>query len=233
MAKALEILRDDEQFSEIYSRIHQAAKARTQVELANKLGIRQSSISDAKKNSRIPASWVLSLFMEEGWNPKWLIHGEYPKNLYAYDDTDEDGISANDSSVIGPAGGRLVNIYSCEGDMANGVWTSKPLGQMLVQKSQDRPNLLVVQVSDSSMEPGIRRKALVGLDRERTDICEGDVYGVFVPGKGIVLKRIFLDIGNEMLLLRADNPEYPENTMPVMQKGEKIVGKASWVLQEL
>ena len=59
-------------FQEVYDRIRFATNARTQVELAEVLEIRQSSISDAKRRDSIPADWYMKLFEKYGLNPDWL-----------------------------------------------------------------------------------------------------------------------------------------------------------------
>lgn len=60
-------------------RFFEAAECRTQVELAEFLGIRQSSISDAKKRGVIPAEWLLTLWRKKGVNPDWVLTGECGK----------------------------------------------------------------------------------------------------------------------------------------------------------
>ncbi len=62
-------------------RIFEAAGCRTQVELAEFLGIRQSSISDAKKRGAIPAEWLIKLLRENQINPDWILTGEGPRVL--------------------------------------------------------------------------------------------------------------------------------------------------------
>ena len=47
--------------SSALSRVFEAADCRTQSELADFLGVRQSSISDAKKRGSVPADWLLTL----------------------------------------------------------------------------------------------------------------------------------------------------------------------------
>ena len=63
------------------SRVFEAAGCRTQIELANLLGIRQSSISDAKKRNSIPAEWLVTLLRLRGVNPEWILSGDGPKFL--------------------------------------------------------------------------------------------------------------------------------------------------------
>ena len=63
-------------FPEAYARIQEATGCRTQTELAAYLGIRQSSISDAKRRGSIPADWLLILLRRKGFNPDWMISGQ-------------------------------------------------------------------------------------------------------------------------------------------------------------
>lgn len=68
-------------FTEIYERIKLAANCRTQVELAELLNIRQSSISDAKRRDSVPGDWYMKLFERFGLNPDWLKYGVGPLYL--------------------------------------------------------------------------------------------------------------------------------------------------------
>ena len=54
---------------------------KTQTELSAYLGIRQSSISDAKRRMMIPAAWLLTLLTREGVNPAWVLTGGGSKFL--------------------------------------------------------------------------------------------------------------------------------------------------------
>lgn len=62
-------------------RVFEVAGCRTQAELADFWGIKQSSISDAKKRERIPAEWLLTLWRKKGVNPDWILTGQGPRSL--------------------------------------------------------------------------------------------------------------------------------------------------------
>ncbi len=66
-------------------RFFEAAGCRTQTELAEFLGIRQSSISDAKKRGSIPPDWLLLLWRKKGINPDWILTGQGSKGLQSVD----------------------------------------------------------------------------------------------------------------------------------------------------
>lgn len=60
-------------------RIQAISGCRTQTELANVLGIKQSSISDAKRRRTIPDGWLVKLFRHYGANPSWILgEAEHP-----------------------------------------------------------------------------------------------------------------------------------------------------------
>ena len=63
-------------FQDAYERILQSTGLRTQTDVAALLGVKQSSISDAKRRNHIPDSWILTLFNKKGLNPSWIRTGE-------------------------------------------------------------------------------------------------------------------------------------------------------------
>lgn len=62
-------------------RIFEAAGCRTQTELAEFLGIKQSSIADAKKRGSVPSDWLLTLWRKKGINPDWILTGQGARRL--------------------------------------------------------------------------------------------------------------------------------------------------------
>lgn len=62
-------------------RVFEVSRCRTQMELAELLEIRQSSISDAKKRNAIPAEWLVKLLRLKGTNPEWILTGLGPQKL--------------------------------------------------------------------------------------------------------------------------------------------------------
>lgn len=68
-------------FAGAMSRIQRTTGCRTQVELAALLGIRQSSISDAKRRSSIPGDWLVLLLRLRGVSPEWILTGCGPRYL--------------------------------------------------------------------------------------------------------------------------------------------------------
>lgn len=74
-----------ESFEAAYARICQALSIHTQVQLAEVLGIRQSSISDAKRRESIPSDWLLTLALDHGLHPTWVLTGTGGQYMVASD----------------------------------------------------------------------------------------------------------------------------------------------------
>lgn len=70
-----------DRFSAQYERIRQVLGVRTQAEVAAHLGIRQSSISDAKRRNVLPDAWKIKLLRRHGVNPLWVETGEGASSL--------------------------------------------------------------------------------------------------------------------------------------------------------
>ena len=70
-----------EQFEQAMARLADVLGITTQAELAEKMGIRQSSVADAKKRGGIPDSWLLKLVCAYHINPLWIVHGAGSKFL--------------------------------------------------------------------------------------------------------------------------------------------------------
>lgn len=60
-------------------RLHEEFGTSTQVELANALGVRQSSISDAKVRCAYPDGWLITAMRATNVNPDWIVTGKGPR----------------------------------------------------------------------------------------------------------------------------------------------------------
>lgn len=65
-----------EAFEAAMERIKKVFGVRTQVQLAEVLDVRQSSISDARRRCSIPAGWLLKIWRLSGYSPDWIMDGD-------------------------------------------------------------------------------------------------------------------------------------------------------------
>lgn len=230
-------------FDEIFERIKLATNTRTQMELADVLEIRQSSISDAKRRNSVPAEWYMKLFESFGLSPDWLKKGSGPMYLR----TDQ-GYTPVDAPADEANGRRLFENTSqySEPDAKNVVVTvysplepydperpAPSVGKLNIPMSFAHSGLYVIKVEASSMEPNIRRGAYVSLDTTQKTVVSGELYGVNLSYEGVGIKRVYLDVTNNCYVLRSENPAHPEMTVPIDSTGNFIVGRVAWLLQKM
>lgn len=228
-------------FGPVVERIKEATGTRTQVELASVLGIRQSSISDAKRRDSVPADWFLTLFRKYGLNPDWLAMGRGPEHIKTkegYQPFDQPALSETLHEEGAPYGdplasGKVVTYYGMAGELSEqGQWKPTAAGQIIIPSAFDRESLLVVQMDGAGMEPLLRRGAFVGLDRDQKAITSGEVYGVLVPYEGLVIRRVYFDAQQNLLVLKSENPNHVDQQLSIDEYGEKVVGRMIWSMQE-
>ena len=88
-------------------------------------------------------------------------------------------------------------------------------------------------MSGNSMEPTIGDAALFAVDCSVKSFASGQVFVVWIPHEGPVLRRVFINL--EGITLRADNRAYPEIFTPadLPKRNDIILGRVRWVLQNV
>lgn len=204
-------------FTEIYERIKLATNCRTQVELAELLNIRQSSISDAKRRDSVPGDWYMKLFERFGLNPDWLKYGVGPLYLRTekgYCPQEAPQALAETVACYGDDFTRstVVDVY----DMACIYTDEAPRpalsvsGRVPLPQAFLRPSLQVLRLRGQAMEPLLREGAYIGVDMEDLAPVSGRTYALFAPLEGVVVRQVFLDGPQQGYVLRAQSPDYPE-----------------------
>ena len=74
----------DSQFQQQMARIMFITGKTTQCQLAEFLGIKQASISEAMRRGKIPATWLVTLVQKKCLNPDWVLDGVSPIYLHRY-----------------------------------------------------------------------------------------------------------------------------------------------------
>ncbi len=228
-------------FSEAYERIKFATHTRTQVELAKVLDIRQSSISDAKRRNSVPADWIMKLFEKFGLNPDWLKQGVGPMYLrteqgYQPQEAPMGGM-AEDPVHYGDALAKHVILtvhgMACEYNDGDEQPVLPQVGKISLPLSFADSNISVVRMDAPNMEPYIARNAYMGIDTTATVPISGTVYALYSPHEGLTIKRVFLDGDAERYILRSEAQGYPESTIDVRAMTSRIMGRVTWVLQNI
>ncbi len=59
----------------------------------------------------------------------------------------------------------------------------------------------------------------------------GKTYAIWVPYEGVILKRVFVNHSKNCLILQSDNPNHPDQELPIDERENLVIGQAKWVLQ--
>lgn len=228
-------------FEEIFERIKLATRTRTQIELANVLDIRQSSISDAKRRNSIPSDWCIKLFERFGLNPDWIKKGSGPMYLrtemgYA---PVEGALPLNaheDPSLYSDANAKseVMSVLSMQSwpPSEDADAPPKVVGKLSVPLSLAGQSVKVFELDSTSMEPLIRKGAYIGVDTAQTKAVSGELYAVALPYEGVAVKRVFPNSASGEVVLRTENPQHPEMVLPMPKLGESIIGRVVWTLNK-
>lgn len=220
-------------FEEAMERIKKATGARTQVQLAEVLEVRQSSISDAKRRCSVPSDWFLKLYRSHGLNPNWLSDGQEPVYLNA----SRGSVSADNLLRETPASygrtnarGRLVQVSTMAGASADpSVWAPQPTEDLSIPESFHRPELLVLRVDSAGMEPLIVRGAFVGIDTAQRQHPDGELCAVHFPHQGLLIRRVYYQDGQ--FILRAEDKTHADLHVPADEMAARTLGRVVWVIQ--
>ncbi|MGE4292084.1 MAG: S24 family peptidase [Desulfovibrio sp.] len=220
-------------FESALERVKKATGARTQVQLAEVLNVRQSSISDAKRRCSIPAEWFLKLYRSHGLNPDWLADGAEPVYLNpSMAKVSADQILRETPAPYGKphSRGRVVAVSSSGGkDAGAETWEAMPIEELSIPESFYRDSLIVVRQDNRSMEPLILRSSFVGIDTKQRQHPDGDLCAVHFPHQGLLIRRVYFR--DDQFVLRAENKEHEDIRVPAEQMDARTVGRVIWVLQ--
>lgn len=228
-------------FLEAYERIKFATNTRTQVELADVLDIRQSSISDAKRRNSVPADWFMKLFEKFGLNPDWLKQGVGPMYLrteqgYQPQEAPSGGVAEEPGHYGDPsAKGVMATVYGMDCQYSDNAPAPvlQAVGKLSLPLAFAGPGVTIVRMEAPNMEPCIVRGAYVGVDTASVKPISGTTYALYDPHEGVVIKRLFMDSQAGRYLLRSDAQGYPEASLTPEEVTARLMGRVSWVLQQL
>jgi len=193
----------------------------TQSEFAEALGYGYKSIS-AYENGNTDTSPLLLAKIANlgGQSLDWLIAGKGSLNQTIVAEPQED------YSVTMPVRAMAGAGHPCCIDQL------EPIGKITIDKSYDGPNIQVLQIRGNSMEPTIMDGAHVGIDITEKEIISGQLYAVFIPHEGIVVKRIWL--GPELVKISSDNISAPDHDMIAdrINWDTFVQGRVKWTVQK-
>jgi phage repressor protein C with HTH and peptisase S24 domain len=206
---------------EIGKRIREVRGKRTGIEFGKILGVGNNMVSVYESGQSFPKTQTLDTIIQLSGRPAdWLLYGK-----------GEDGPVVISEPQGECTATMLVRALAGAGNPCC-IDQLEPIGQIIVQKNYNGPNIQVVQIRGTSMEPTIMNGAHVGVDVTAKEIVSGQMYAVYIPHEGIVVKRIW--IGPELVKIASDNPTAPDHDMlsERINWDSFVQGRVKWVIQE-
>jgi phage repressor protein C with HTH and peptisase S24 domain len=207
----------------LLKRILDATGISSQSELAKELEINRSGITHARNNNKIPDKWIVKLYRNFGFNPKWIETGIGSVYLHSQSNNDVQ------FKYIPKVEARLsagTGSFECDENISE--YLSFQTKWLSAKGSAN--SMVAMEVFGQSMEPVIREGDTVLIDQSRKDILAGAIYAVGVEDT-ILVKR--LEKHPNKLVLCSDNKDYA----PIYLEREdiekvRIIGKVIWSSRE-
>lgn len=238
---------------ELKDRLKQARKnaGLTQVELADRAGIKQASISEIERGLTRTSGHLIKLARICGVDPVWLSEGvglpegksetqpekatstiESNAVLLGPFDVWDDDTPLDDDEVYVPF---LKEVELSAGAGITAVQQSPKqklrFGKMTLRRQGVQPSEAVcVTVSGNSMEPVLPDGSTVGVDRGTTTITDGKMYALDHGGQ-LRVKTLYRVPGGGIRMRSFNQDEHPDEvytSQEMLQNEIAVLGRVFW-----
>lgn len=238
---------------ELKDRLKQARKnaGLTQVELAERAGIKQASISEIERGLTRTSGHLIKLARICGVDPVWLSEGvgspevrpeaqqekatstiESNAVLLGPIDVWDDDTPLDDDEVYVPF---LKEVELSAGAGITAVQQSQKqklrFGKLTLRRQGVQPSEAVcVTVTGNSMEPVLPDGSTVGVDRGNTSITDGKMYALDHGGQ-LRVKTLYRVPGGGIRMRSYNRDEHPDEVytpQEMLQKEIAVLGRVFW-----
>lgn len=202
---------------ELIDKIKMLKGFRSEKEVAALLNLTPSDFSNRKKRGTL-TPLILGWAVTDDFLFKHLFHSYAPPEK---------------SVETGSENDLMKNIYRMVNNKSPDEWFSgDPVGKIILSPEISK-NTVLIKMAGYSMAPAICDGAIFGVDRDIQVFSSGQIFVVWVPLDGPVVRRAFVDL--EKVTLKAENQSYPDISIPKNEvpKNDFILGRVNWVLQRL
>ena len=206
----------EEVFSTI-ERIKKALGAKNDSQAVEMLGYSAGTISSWKSRGKVPMKSLGKISQMTGVSIDWLISGE--------------GAGPGEPTKE-PTDGIQIDVYTLAGaGEAKELTDYEPIETVIAPARFKKPSIYPVKVRGKSMECTISDGAIVGVDSADKQVVSGEIYAVWLPYEGAVIKRLYIE--PDRIVLRSDNKGFEDFSVShdKMQDGF-VLGRVKWVIQE-
>lgn len=217
----------------VIKRMMKALEVTTQSALASALGVHRAAVSDAKRQNRVPAEWLLRLLRSHGLNPNWLETGLGVAHICDIEGSEngspEEMGWAKDYVVIPEFGGANRDLRQSSVVSVPGIVVFQ---RAWLESKGEISFMRLLRVGGESMSPTLADNDLVLVDFSQRDVVAGKIYAVRMDDQ-IVVKRLEKKPG--LIVLESDNRSLyePIEVDPLRHVNVEIIGKVLWVSRDM
>ncbi len=190
-------------------------------DLADALGINQTTLATMKKRNKIPYKQVLDFCAKRKISINWLFYDQIVNSLH--EQTDKFVRVKYLKDIYASAGGGAQN-YESESEYL--TLDSKTMEHLNISHIK---NVEAINIIGDSMEPTLLDGSVVFVDTNEQNINRGGIFVVSTP-YGIFVKRLQIKTDGTMDLI-SDNSSYGVEN--VRCEDVKILGKVVGILSEV
>lgn len=193
-------------------------------ELADFIGTTSQSVSGVKGRGSFPLEWAFKIAQAYDSTTDWTMTGEGPMKRGEHVLESVERYEHGDQVAM--------KVFSLAGaGNPNELTNTEPVARIVIPKDFYRPSIVPVLIRGRSMEDTILNGAIVGVDRADKWVISGEIYAVWLPYEGAVVKRLYLD--TEKITCKSDNPKFTDFIVPLDRVDEhSIQGRVRWVIQK-
>lgn len=215
-------------FEQFMSLVKESFGELTQQDLAELLGVKQPTVSAAKRRGRVPLSWIIRLrrlLGNEQWPAPPPEDSSFPGLL---------GETAKKNLArLREHAGKPVRVYGtkCEWPAGRKSPVLPIVGYETLSRRFVDDGVLVFRVESPAMRDTLGDCALVGVDAEDHTPVSGALFAVHMPGEGVIVRR-FSHAGSKVLLC-TDQASLPPFEMSEKELEKRMMGRCLWAIREL
>ncbi len=215
-------------FDAFFSRLSKETDIRTQMGLAEALGINRSAVTQAKVRDAVPPKWILALARRCSLSPDWLEFGRGASRPAA--ESREIEPERAENLVYVPK----VEVRLCAGggSFEHGAFpvSRHPFPREWLARKGRPAEMVFMDVVGDSMEPGILDGDMVLVDQSAVRFEPRAIMAVG-HDDAVFIKRVHVGAGGIRLL--SDNSAYA----PVDLAGDeldtfRVIGKVVWLCRD-
>lgn len=220
-------------YKAILKRIRLVTNTKTQRQLGNELGFRQSTIAESERRRAIPSEWFIRLFEKRGVNPDWLKTGcgpVYLRTESGYGPSVDSADLENPQPTDPRHTCRLVTVYGqhCHAAGSSDTPELEAVSKVMLPALYLTPTILPFRLDTETAADFGGTSGYAGADTAENRPRNGDLFALFLPPDRIILRRVIFSGDYADFLLYPNKAAEPDFCIPASECLPRLIGRICW-----